>query len=168
MTQTLHTTQSELIRALRESDLQAFRAVYDQYYESLYRFAFSRLRSPDSARDVLQDVFLRLWQQRHRLNPEKSMKAYLFQIAYHRIVDRLREISKIKTDKAEHTINKSIDSHIDMQQAIEKLPEKMKITFIMNRYYGFKYREIAEMLKISEKTVEKRMSKALKKLRDSL
>ncbi|MGE5846974.1 MAG: RNA polymerase sigma factor, partial [Ignavibacteria bacterium] len=104
------------------------------------------------------------------LNPQKSIKAYLYKSLINSIIDqkKLSSSKNISLDKIKNTADEiSLENNIDIRNAVNKLPEKLKAVYILSRIEGYKYSEIAEICSISVKTVEKRMSRVfdfLKKL----
>ncbi|MBN2414737.1 RNA polymerase sigma-70 factor [bacterium] len=158
---------------IRESDQSAFKELYLRYYEAISRYVWYRLRSREQVEDLVQEVFTRLWSHRSRLRPDKSVKAYLYRTASNLIVDRYRKrgsetafLSEVKspvTDDSEET-----DIRLSMEAAIACLPPKEKTVVMLSRYEGLKYQEIADICHISVKTVESRMTKAFRRLREEL
>jgi RNA polymerase sigma-70 factor, ECF subfamily len=165
---------SELVRKIRNSDADAFKILYFRYNEPLSRFAWYRSASPESVRDALQDVFTRLWQTRHSLDPEKSVRAYLYRILRNLLIDRHRQESAGRTVPLDAAGDAATaggpdpDLSLDVRAAIESLPDDLREAFRLNRHQGLKYSEIAEVLGISVKTVESRISRALELLRKRL
>lgn len=171
-TKTKEISEQQLSEAVRNSDSAAFKILYYRYYEPLYRYIFYRLHSKELTKDLLQDVFTRLWVNRKKFDPSKSLKAYIYSITSNLVIDYYRKRSsriKYKNESFRLKIFSGDDlteEKISIQNAISKLKDKVKDVFILNRYEGFTYKEIADILDISVKTVEKRMSKALQFLRD--
>ena len=164
-------SDSDFSKAINNSDESAFEAFYFRYYKSLYRFIWSRTRSTEQAREIVQETFIRLWEIRSKLVPHKSIKAYLYRIGYNLYLNHLRskKILKKYLDKQQHnTSQDNIELQTSIHIALEKLPEKLRVVFILNHLEGFKYAEIAETCGISVKTVESRMGKALRILREEL
>lgn len=170
-----HLSDSELALALRASDHAAFKTLYYRYFEALYRFLFRHAREEQLAQDLAQETFTRLWQNREKLDPRQSLKAYLYRIAYNLAIDHLRKRAhrpeSLEAANA-HEPSYSHEDHFDlrekMQAAIANLSEPLRIVFTMSRFEEATYAEIASALEISVKTVESRMSKALKELREKL
>jgi len=167
-------SDQELSQAIRNSDAHAFKILYERYHRIIGHFIYQRTHSVDLTRDLLQDVFTRLWIKRDRLNPSKSIKAYLYRIAGNLVIDHIRK----RTTERKYSSNvrmkqpSSQDGLIELQTSIDmavaNLPEKARTVFMLSRYEGLKYVEIAEVCNISVKTVESRMSKALKLLQQAL
>jgi RNA polymerase sigma-70 factor (family 1) len=167
-------TDSQLTEAIRNNDQLAFKDLFYRYYPKLFRFAVVHIQSKDLACDLVQEVFFRVWDKRGKLNPHKSIQAYLYKILSNLIINHIK-LASTKTVSLENNLKKSafrteftIDSVIDIQLALDKLPSKLKSAFILSKVDGLKYEEIAEICKISIKAVEKRMTKALRILRKLL
>ncbi len=165
---------SDLVKAIRNSDAGAFKILYFRYHDPLFRYVWYRTRSPESAKDTLQEIFTRLWQNRRSLDPEKSVKAYLYRIAHNLHIDNLRKQGQEKSfrtgslPRSPDTVEADADLRMDVQSAVDSLPDDLRIAFMLNRYQGLKYTEIAEVCSISVKTVESRISRALALLREKL
>jgi RNA polymerase sigma-70 factor, ECF subfamily len=158
----------ELVENIKNSSSKSFQLIFMKYYDTLYRFIWMRTYDREVARDLLQDVFIRVWNSRHRLDKNKSFKAYLYQISNNLIIDMVR---KNKTKEKIMEINKTLNyydseeqyyTNIDIQNAINLLPEKLKTVVILSRFEGLNYMEIAEICQVSFQTVSYRLNKALK------
>lgn len=165
---------TQIIQGLHAGDRNALKALYEIYYEPLYRFLWRKTRHEDTALDLVQDVFIRVWESRSRLDETQSIKAYLYRIAGNLAIDHLRHKITARSEDIDdmvqepaHDPQQRYDLRHRIHNALEKLPEDIKTVFTLNRFDALKYAEIAEMLNISVKTVESRMSKALKLLRTS-
>jgi len=164
-------SDSELIRAVHSSDGEAFRILFHRYYESLYAFLWTRTRSADLSKDLVQEVFTRFWQHRQTVDPDQGCKSYLFRIADRLLIDHYRRQSSVKSAQNTLRIQSETeapdpDLQITLQNAISTLPDPVRRMFLLSRYEGYTYQEIARMDHISVKTVESRMTQALKKLRE--
>ena len=167
-------SERDLVEALKHNDAGAFKVLYYKYLKPLIRFAWYRLHSVDVSRDLVQEVFFRVWMKRENLNPDKSFKAYLYK-SLNNLIINYRKLGSTQTVSLEdESLRKGkydeekIDMEIDILNALEKLPEKMKTVFILSRSEGYKYSEIAEICGISVKAVEKRMTKAFTLLKKYL
>jgi RNA polymerase sigma-70 factor (family 1) len=171
---TLNPSDAELVKAIRESNAEAFKTLYFRYYDPLFRYVWYRTRSSEFVRDVMQDLFTRVWQNRRTLDPGQSIKAYLYRIAHNLLIDDIRREALRKDHLIETTIqNDAIpdddpELRMDIQKAVEELPGTLREAFMLNRYQGLKYSEIAEVCGVSIKTVESRISQALEILRKKL
>ena len=159
----------------------AFDQIYEYYSHKLFSFVFRILKDEAAADDVVQEVFVKIWESREKLGDYKLLNSYIFTIAYNNSIDLIRK--KINNNKyLEHlkisaSINftPSIVSQIEynelnkeVEKLIENLPERQKQVYLLHREEGLTYPEIAERLGISKNTVENHMVKALKYLRHNL
>jgi RNA polymerase sigma-70 factor (ECF subfamily) len=169
-------------------DKSNFEEIYLHYFPRLLRFAREYIISQEDAENIIQDVFLQLWEKRDDLQIHISLTAYLFTLIKNRCIDHLRWQTNIDEGKKQmqenyllelkmklyslEAINQSIisDDHIEtiIKNAIDSLPTKCREIFLLHKMEGKKYREIAEELDISINTVENQMSIALRKLREKL
>ncbi len=168
-------SDSDLAIALRASDHSAFKTLYYRYYEALFRFLWRQTREAQLAKDLVQEIFTRVWHHREQLDPQQSLKAYLYRIGYNLAVDHLRKkprqpaaLEDHLSHEAAYVQDESFDLQEKAQTAIQNLAEPLRIVFTMSRFEEATYVEIAATLQISIKTVESRMSKALKELREKL
>lgn len=166
---------------IKIGDEQAFELLFRKYYIRLCCFVNKFLNDPEEARDIVQDVFTKLWEGRENIDPEESLNAYLFKIAQNNSINILRrkrvESKYVDIYKIVYVANREIfpyDSLLanelndSITTAISKIPPKCRRIFELSRFEGLKYFEIAANLHISVKTVEAQMSKALKILRIEL
>jgi RNA polymerase sigma-70 factor, ECF subfamily len=153
-------------------DEVGFKKLYYEYYEALFKFLWRKTRDYDTSKDLVQELFLRVWKNRENINYNESVKSYLFTSANNLAIDHLRkkitnqkyfERSEINDVPSEQNDYSELKENLD--KVLEKMPEKLREVFTLNRFEDLKYLEIAKMLGISVKTVESRMSKALKILR---
>lgn len=166
----------ELYRAIRDGDRDAFRAFYNNYFDPLFLFLRNRGISPDVSKDLIQKAFIYIWEHRDSVDPDKSLKSYLYRIAYTRMLNYLD--SKKETVDAEEVLqNQGVKPRLmaeygDLQSALQRtvksMPEKRRIVFESCFIQEMTYSETAEMLSISVKTVETHMGLALRDVRKAL
>lgn len=168
-----------IFQAIRNDDRQAFEKVFRHSYRPLAAYAFRYLRDLPAAENIVQDVFLRLWQNRHELIITTSLEHYLFRAVRNHCLNYLDK-ARVRSAylKMQSERDESMDDYkafypepglLDtIEKAIGALPDKRQEIFRMAREEGLKYREIALKLNLSVKTVEAQMSLALKQLRDAL
>lgn len=168
-----YSSQSDkiLVEFIKQGDTSAFKELYYRYYSQLFRYAYYRVFSSEISRDLIQDLFIKVWNKKADLNPEKSIKAYLYRALTNLIINyrRLKSSQNISYEDAgrESTAAETdLNTSIDIQSAIDKLPDNIQTVYILSRIEGYKYIEIAELLGLSVKAIEKRMSKALSILRN--
>jgi RNA polymerase sigma-70 factor (family 1) len=167
----------DLVSRLKAGDEQAFGEIYNFFWKPLYKTALNIVRDEDTASDAIQEVFVSLWQRREELNII-SIKAYLQQSVRFSVLKAIRaqktdqqfyqRLSKITTEIIFENPLLTKEYQILIDTLINKLPPDCKEIFLLSRYEGLIYRHIAERLNISEKTVEKKMTKSLKLLREGL
>lgn len=162
---------------LHQYDDKAFEQMFKAHYKELHSYANVMLRDEDTAEEIVQSMFLKFWEKRELLNVQTSIKAYLYKCVYNDSLNYLKH-QKVKTkyqDFAAYTMNdhhEAASSRLELtelqyklQEALNELPEHCRTIFQMSRFEELKYREIAEQLDLSIKTVENQMGKALKILR---
>lgn len=146
----------------------------------IYHFALQYVSSAYDAEEITQEVFVRLWETRHRVDPSANFNAYLFTItrniifnSHKKKLNEWKYFDKVKS----YVQNNSIDTdsivlynelEAIIQRYIDAMPEKRRKVFILNRFKGYSHKQIAEELNISTKTVEVHMRLALKELKQSI
>ena len=157
-------------------DKNSFEAIFRQFFPALMAFAKRYLQDEDSAREVVHVVMINLWERRAAIDTSEPLKSYLFKAVHNRCLNVLRDRKKYTEElTTEPFSDQDIQEQMEVMElnarisrVIESLPERCREIFEMNRFEGKRYKEIAELLGISVKTVENQMSKALKILRDHL
>ena len=170
-----------LIGIIAQGNEQAFDKLFTDWYGKLHAYACSVLRDDAMAEEAVQSVFCRIWEKRDQLQVRSSLKAYLYGSVYHECMSWLRHEKHIKAHRsyvlrsgdhsaAENASGKAElgELEIRLKQALDELPDQCRAIFQLSRFGGLKYREIAEQLDLSVKTVEAQVSKALKELRSKL
>ena len=158
-------------------DKKDFKLLFDTYFESIKNYIFYRIGDIDIATDLAQDVFVKIWEKQLDLEPGHA-KYLLYKIAKDLLVSKYRrqEVENKYINRMQFQLTEEYtDGEFDYKQlkvryenALQKLPEKQRTVFMMSRMEELKYTEIAQLLDISIKTVEKRMSNALFYLRKAL
>ena len=164
----------ELIELIRAGNKNAFTQLYDKYWEELINSAFKILNNKDAAQDVVQEVFIELWDKRKNLFIEK-IPPYLHQSVRYSVFRYIRKSKMIvdnfdflNNSQSVNTTEEDVDFNelSDMLEAsIKELPEQCQKVFRLSRYENLSNREIANRLNISVRTVDNHISKALKNLR---
>lgn len=165
------------ITAIRDGNVAVFRQVFDTCYESLCRYAFTILRDADEAEDVVQSMFMKLWERREELSIRSALRSYLFKSVYNQCLNQVEHRS-VKNKFQEHTRTSAevswqpevFDEALDVKikKTVDALPPQCRTIFIMSRYDELRHNEIAEKLNISVNTIQNQICKALKILRDEL
>lgn len=165
------------ISGLKADDKVVIDKIYQKYHAKIYHFAKSYLKLNDEAADIVQEVFVKLWDSRASLKRDTDLDALVFTITRNAVISVFRKKSSEKKymeylrsmaiDSDNQTIEAldycSLEGHLN--SLINQLPEKRKQVFLLSRQQGLKNTEIAKQLNISEKTVEDHMTKALVFLR---
>ena len=174
MASTSSTSDLELVAAIKGNDEKAYRALFDRYYKYLLVTAYAYVKDENTIRDLTQDVFFEIWKKRNSLNIN-NVKAYLRRAVINKalnyikaqrmnfedsdvafdVPDRARVQEELEASQLQKVIN----------EAIEGLPDRCRIIFVMRRLEELSLKEIASKLEISPKTVENQLTKAIKILR---
>jgi RNA polymerase sigma-70 factor (family 1) len=168
---------NELVDRLQKGNVEAFDMIYEKYSGKLYAFGLKYLRTIAEAEELVQSVFLKLWENSKKLNKESSFKSYLFTIAYNDICKIFRKrnyMQKFISDsifenpQSSFEIEEGIDyqSVLDrIQQIVDKLPERQKTIFLKSRQEGKSTKEIAKEVGLSAGTIDNYISESLKFIR---
>ena len=171
---------SEIIGRIRKGDVAQFESLFRSSYVSLVRYAMTLIKDHDTAEEIVQDLFFRIWKEKEKMKIESSLNGYLFRsvhnkclhyIEHNKVV--LKYAEEMSHRRTENQDNPSDILHYKELQAkiaviLEKLPERCGKIFCMSRFEGLKYNEIAAKLSVSVKTVESNMGRALKEFRKEL
>ena len=170
----------EIIGRIRKGDIKEFETLFRSSYASLVKYALTLVKDNDTSEEIVQDLFFTIWQQKEKLNIESSLNGYLFRSVHNRCLHHIEHLKVVARHEKEMSIGSDDEAESPADQlqykelqakiarTIERLPEKCGKIFCMNRFDGMKYSEIAEKLKISVKTVEANMGRALKEFRKVL
>lgn len=175
-------SDSELLTLLQKSDEQALSALYLRYWDKLFVTAAQRMDRPEDAEEILQDIFIRLWERRKELELSHSLSNYLAVAVKYKVIDyrakQHRQNARITFSPLDDQLpiyQLSAEAILlekelweSIQQSIGRLPEKCRMVFIMSRQDGKTYKQIGAELEISEKAVEAHISRALKGIRGDL
>lgn len=168
---------SNVIQQFRDGDKKAFSQLFNAYYKPLLKYAFTFLNSAEEAEDIVQQCYIKLWEKREQ-DIHTSIRAMLYKMVHNASLNRVTQLKvrlEYTKDIQRSGSNDVTDNFVHgnelvqkVNEAIEKLPEQCKRIFKMSRIEEKKYQEIADELKLSIKTIENQMGKALKILRDEL
>lgn len=166
------------VGALKAGNKQAFDEIYKEFSPRLYNFILSIVGSSSDSQDILQNVFIKVWEKRAELIVDKNFEAYIYTIARHFVYNHLRTklyTHLVSTDGVDLADNCSIEQSIFKKDVtlyfkdiINKLPEKRREIFIMNKFQDLSYKEIAEKLSISENTVDTQLRRAMAFLKSKI
>ena len=165
---------------LAQRDEAAFEQMFKTHFKRLHAYAFTILRDEIQAEEMVQQVFFKLWERNENLSLTGSVSAYLYRAVHNESLNYLKH-QKVRSNhqlhvaysmknEVEHPAKKIITGELEkkIHTALNELPEQCRTIFQMSRFDELKYREIADKLGISVKTVENQMGKALKLLREKL
>ena len=171
-------SESEIIENIKKGNLDCFQQIFDTYYENLCQYAFTILRDMDEAEDIVQSMFLRIWEKRESLNITNSIRSYIYRAVHNQCLNQI-EHRTIRQRYIEYNVQSAFSGEQlpdvfpqeleeNIVAIISQLPKQCRIIFMMSRYEELKYSEISQKLGISVNTVENQISKALKILRAKL
>lgn len=168
----------ELMDRMRSGDATALKLIYNKYWNQLYSSAYNVLHDQQACEDIIQDIFINLWNRRDSIEIKVSLRSYLFASTRYEVYRQIR-YSSVREDIFEN-IHERLETpseygNIEYQELIsqinsvvENLSEKCKIVYKLSREEQLSHKEIASQLNISTKTVENHLNKALRQLRISL
>lgn len=168
--------KDNLMQRISAGDTEAFRVFYDLYSSQVYRYSRYFVKSEETCEEIVSDVFMNVWNNRNKLTEIEKIEAYLYIITRNKSYNYLDKESRLPGISSEIPNNIQVENlnpenllltkelEKAINSAINELPEKCRIIFLMSREGCLKYHQIAEILSISEKTVHAQIVTALKKL----
>jgi len=163
---------------LKNGDEKAYAFLMDSYYKNLCGYAYTLTNSHSKSEDIVQNVFVEIWINKKNINPDYSIKSYLYKSVYNEFIDQYRKLKPViylekkylealdlVVEKEHGDLNELIKL---VDKEINKLPPKCKKIFVLNKKEGLTHIEIAEHLNISVKTIEGHMTRAFKILNEKL
>lgn len=173
-------SEQEIVIAIKQGNEGVFEQTFRKYYQSLCNYANGILKDLDEAEEIVQNLFMGIWEKKDDLEINISLKSYLYRAVHNHCLNKIKHLKvreeyhnystafyESSVEAVHQTVIKN-ELEEKIKDAIEKLPEQCKIIFRMSRFDELKYNEIAEQLDISPKTVENQIGKALKILRTEL
>lgn len=177
-------SENDLVAMMKNDSQEAFFIFYRKYLPVVEDFAFSLVKDRDISREIAQNVFIKIWDRRKKLDDVESLRSYLFRMTRNAVYDYFRSCRGMTVglddvagsiDLSEFVVDEDSSESIDSRNLLVKvliemdaLPEKCRRVFIMSRMLGMKNREIADSLGVSVKTVEYHISNALATLRKNI
>jgi len=175
----IFSSEKKLVKHLKKGSASAYSYIVDFYYKKLCDYASNLARDNFKSEDIVQNVIIRMWQNREKLNPKISIKNYLYKSVYNEFIDQYRK--EVAVTLLEKKYIEGLDTFIEnenennisrlmaiVQKEIEQLPTKCKETFLLSKQDGLTYIEIAEFQNVSINTVENQMVKAFSILRKKM
>ena len=172
-------TDSELVAAVRSGNTRAFNAVFLRWYPQVQKFLLSLVKEETLAEDLAQSVFMKVWLNRERLDPGKSLKNYLLVLSRNSALDVFKSKrnlvmedlatppEKPSSDRTDQMVEFA-EARSRIMHAVEQMPAQRRTVFVMSRFQHLSSEEIAEILGLSVRTVEKHLQLALNNLRNYL
>lgn len=169
--------QKENLEGFIAGDRQCFKRIYNCYRDRVYAYTLKITKSHELSEEVVQDVFIKIWNNRSKINPEYSFSSFIFRVAHNHTINVLK---RLRYDKiAKENISNSADTSVDdtdsklilneylgiMKQAIDELPPKRKSIFNLSRIDGISHDKIADKMGISKNTVKSQLVKATKAIK---
>lgn len=161
------------IQNIKSGDVVSFEIVFKLWHKKVYAYFLKKTASEDQAQELTQLAFIKLWNFRHTLSEEHEIDLQLFRIAKTTLLDYFKKLAndnrnlKLYCAKAameSNEQNENFETKQELERALSVLPPTRKKVFVLNRLQGYTYKEIAEQLSISPRTVEKHISLAMKQL----
>jgi RNA polymerase sigma-70 factor, ECF subfamily len=178
----------ELTERVKQGEQVAFELLFKMHHEQLCNYARVYVKSMDIADEIVQDTFVKIWEIRTTLDPDQSLKAFLFRCVHNNCINYIKKV-KVNSKLSETYVNEMKyrmqlleqdvpESYFDMlaeeelgisiKKAIDELPAQCKEIFLLSRFNEMSYQQIADKLRISVNTVKTQLSRAMQKLRGGL
>ena len=172
--------EEELVRQISSGDQRAFECLFKMYYKRLCRFAFLIVRSKERSEEAVSDVFFNIWMKREQLAPERNIRSFLYTSVHNRAINCLQRenpirsqddinVYELEVESPEPAADDMIDRELfreRLQQCFDQLPERCRMISRMYFSDELQYREIAQILQLSRKTVEAQIAIATKKIKE--
>jgi len=171
-------SEIRLLAKLKAGDHVAFEHFYKQYHLQLYHKILNLVRQEIVAEELLQDLFLKVWDKRHLIDPERSFISYLHRIAKNLIADHYRNLARqIRIERSADIRELQLEDNLDetfpkdlalkaIKEATDTLSEQQRTVFTLSKIEGKSYEEISRQLNISSATIHTHMSRAVKQIRE--
>lgn len=168
--------ESRLIELIREGDPLSFEILFQKYYVRFYNFVLNLTKNPQTAEDIVQNVFMKIWINRKNLRPDQSIHNYIYVLSKHEVLNHIRD-RKVYTQverlvMAEQPYEAVTDQTMDLKELddrirkfIAAMPEQRRKVFLLSRYRGMGNKAIAELMGLSVRTVDRHINLALTSLR---
>ena len=169
----------DLVKSLKKGDITSFDQLYQVYYKKVYLFARGILKSHEEAENIVQEVFIKIWEKHKELDENQSFESFVFTVSYNTSISLIRKKLREKhfleewykrLENEKPVVNEADynDLHERTKKLIDQLPQRRRQVYRMSREKGLTYAEISKKLGISVNTVENHMAASLKFLRQHL
>ncbi len=170
----------QVIKRLKEGDMRAYKQIYESFSESLFHFTFYYLKNTAESEEIVQEVFLRIWEIKEEIDESKSFKSYLYKMTINKVYNHLKH--QVVEQKYEnyllhynHSFSETPETSMDYKELdekicslLEKLPDQQRNIFNLSRIEGMPNPKISEKLGLSIRTVENQIYRATKFLKQHL
>lgn len=174
-----HSLKHKLVTDFKKGDVEAFKEIYLTYYQDLCIYACNYTNDRYAAEDLVQNLLLKFWENRATITIDMALKSYLYKSVHNSFIDNYRKEKYLKDnleDLRYKLLIDSVEENTDIQdrrlailrEGIQELPLRCREIFLMSKFEGMSYKQIAEKLNISVNTVENQIGKAFKMLRIKL
>lgn len=172
----MHNKDTFILESLKNGDERAYKILYDKYYTDLIVYCYNLTKDKDRAEDVVQQTLVKIWIKKDTLQIKSSLKNYLYRSVYNTFLKEYRKIKKeeLALSELKNTVLMDFvekdESFLEermklLESAIDQLPKKNREVFLLSKKSGYKHKEIAFQLEISEKAVEKHVSRATQSIK---
>lgn len=172
-------TDDELLQLMRLHDSKSFEVIYMRYMEPLLNYTIRVTRNKEDAADILQEIFVSLWNRREEIEFTHSLKAWLYQSVRfqaakyihqhrrkHNLLQELVDLTSVTDTNSPHSFMEERELSATLRKTIDNMPIKMKEVFVLSREHHLSHREISHKLNIAESTVKKQVQNALRFIRE--
>ncbi|HEQ98007.1 MAG TPA: RNA polymerase sigma-70 factor [candidate division Zixibacteria bacterium] len=172
----------DLIRAVAQKDNNAFRMLVNRHQQKVVSLAYNFTRNRQDAEDIAQDVFFTIWKKARKFKGDSALSTWIHRITVNTSLNFLRKHKRERSDYGDEMLaleaapgssspEKALESEQNkriLYEALDELPEKYRIPFMLNKLEGLSYKEVAETLKLSVPNIETRIHRARKALQEIL
>lgn len=171
---------TQLVLRLRQGDIKAFELIFSRYKEKLYFFVLGYVHSPEETEEIIQNLFIALWENRSNLNEAQSLKCYLYKAVTNKVYNYFKH-EAVQKKYVEHMVNQTCDDEDQslqylyyndlkgtLKSLVESLPAKQQMIFRLSRNQGLSHQEIADHLGLSVRSIENQVYRALKCIKENL
>lgn len=180
MPERIENIDRQIIRRLKDGDMQAFQKIFEAYSDKLYHFTYSYLKESFEAEEIVQEVFLRIWEIREDIDEDRSFRSFIYRMTVNKVFNFMKhQVVRQKYEKYllnfDHSPIESPEAHLQFSELdtkirslLHKIPEQQRNIFKLSRIDGLSNSEIAKKLGLSIRTVENQVYRATKFLKENL
>lgn len=182
----MHPLEEEIIKKIRHGDRYAFEYLFKTYYSLLCNYAFDLIKDEEAAKEAVQEILIKIWENRLSLNITTSIKSYLYRSVHNHCINFLKHLQTVKNLQEKYNEDVIVNAQLaqlteeeftladyfyegmekDLENAIDSLPEQCRIIFRLSRFDHLKHDQISKSLNLSVNTVKTQIGRALEKIRN--